>query len=554
MDEVAQHLRTIYYNPNATTNQILNDLARLNNMTRAEIDAIPENQPLLVTFRNDSYTHMQPLTPPPWAVAGSARTYLIITESTDYHAKQTYRVAMGTNYGINPDVDLTQFLNWDAMLISYPQGNANYTPSDAQHILMNLRDNPLRDRIIFSHSMGLALTRINPDATRNDKPADLVSLESLRIYLQKQELSRPIIFNAAGNEFPGAGRNMPPYLTSHSPRTINVGAVGKYNIRQLGNGANIISPYSTLGGELCAVLPTEYGKQMEGTSFTTPLLAGVFRQFIEWYGDDLSYEEIMAAGMMTATRDLLDLDTVNGYYRTGARGPEAVPALFRSNGAGLPYSERCGPGIADFQTWNAKLMDMVVHKRANPSTQSVDLQSHWLPANVAASTRTLANGETEYLYKIPVPENMTLGRLTFFVPQHAGAHSEVTVRTPSGFEVLLPRSYYDTISTHAFAYEDVKGGDHIEIRTTKPLASSAAIMLRGHADGNAIQMLREQLRNDGTLPAPLRTFAGSQEVPSYAPPSKPIPPANDNNTNATVSLAPVNRIIKPIPMPTWDPR
>src|SRR5690606_16434952 len=122
--------------------------------------------------------------------------------------------------------------------------------------------------------------------------------------------------------------------------------------------------YSTMGGELCAMLPSEFGRQMEGTSFTTPLLAGAYRQFVEWYGDHLTNEEIIAAGMMTAKRDLLDLDPVAGYYRTGPRGPEAVPALFRTNGGGLAYSERCGPGVADLGAWNETLKRMVAMKQA----------------------------------------------------------------------------------------------------------------------------------------------------------------------------------------------
>jgi hypothetical protein len=551
MAELAQHLQTIYHAPNATPDQILDETARLNNMTRAEIDALPDNATILVNFKNDSYTHVSPLTPPPWAGNNKGRSYVIIIESADYHGKQTYRVAMGTNYGLNPKADMSQFLNWDAMLIGYPGATGSYTPSDAQHMLLNLGDNPLRDRIIFSHSMGLTLARINPDSFRNDREADSVSFEMLRLNLARLEKSRPIIFNAAGNEYPGAGRNVPPFMTSHGARTINVGAVGRYPVPQLGNNNPTISPYSTLGGEFCAMLPTEYGDQMEGTSYTAPLLAGTYRQFVEWYGDDLTYEEIMAAGLMTAGRDLRDLDTVNGYYKRVPGGVEAVPALFRTNGAGLGYSERCGPGVANIPLWNAKLVEMVQMKRAMIAAgqKPAEMKSQWLPAGTPRTVTT--NGVTEYIYKVRVPESTTLGRLTFLVPQHAGAHSAVTVKTPSGFTVTLPHSLYETISTHAFAYEDVKAGDTIEIRTTAPLANTAAIIVRGHAPGNAIAALRDSLRKDGILPAPLRTFAGANEVKAYPPPSPPIKPANDNKKTGGPGID--NAPVTPAPMPTITP-
>lgn len=549
MREMAAHLQSIYAIPNATEDQILDDLARLNNMTRTDLDALPDNASVIVNFKNDSFTHVSPLPPPPWAATDKpARSYVIIIESADYHGKQTYRVAMGTNYGINPQADMSQFLNWDGMIITYPTPVGNYSPSDALHILMNLGDNPLRDRIIFSHSMGLTLGRINPDSFRNDRPADSVSFEMLRIYLDRLERSRPIIFNAAGNEYPGAGRNVPPQMTAHTPRTINVGAVGRYPFPELGNGQRIIAPYSTMGGEICALLPTEYGTQMEGTSYTTPLLAGAYRQFVEWYGNDLSYEEIMAAGLMTADRNILDFDPVNGYYRTlPGNNVAPVPALFRTNGGGLPYSERCGPGLANLDLWNKTLQNMVTEKRAliaagqTPSA----MQSHWLPAGKPQIV-TGAGGATEYVYRIRMPENMTLGRTTFLVPQHTGAHSAVTVKTPAGFTVTLPHSLYETISTHALAFEDVKAGDAIEIRTAQPLADTAAIIVRGHADGNMLQVLRDQLRRDGIMPAPLRTYAGAREVGVYPPPSRPIPPANDNKKNGE---NPVQQKLPPAIMP-----
>jgi hypothetical protein len=550
--ELATYLRSVYRDPNASAEDIIQELMLVNGMTREELEQAPEDKRLIFAFRNDSYDHVQPLTPPAWAKPGTAKTYLIIIESADYHAKQTFRVAVGTNYGINPHVDLSQFLNWDAMLISYPNGGGKYIPSPAQHILLNLGDNPLGDRIIFSHSMGLALTRINPDATRDQKPADGIAFETLRLYLQRLERSRPIIFNAAGNEYPGAGRNVPPFLMAHSPRTLNVGAVGRYPIPALGNGQQIIAPYSTMGGELCAALPHEFGSQMEGTSFSTPLMAGAYRQFVEWYGDELSYEEIMAAGMMTARRDLLDLDEINGYYRsTPNGGKQAVPALFRTNGGGLAYSERCGPGVVDLNAWNETLKRMVEIKRQTGATAQVE--SHWIGAGAPAETVKKPDGTTEYIYRIAVPDDMTLGRLTFLVPQHEGAHSEVYIKSPSGFEIHLPRSLYDAVSTHAFAYEDVKKGQVIEIRTTQPLGAEAAVILRGHADGNAIQKLREALRADGTLPKPMRTYAGEREVAAYPPPGKPVTPANDNGEKTAAPRPDANRIIAPIPLPGMGP-
>jgi hypothetical protein len=208
----------------------------------------------------------------------------------------------------------------------------------------------------------------------------------------------------------------------------------------------------------------------------------------------------------------MDFDPAGGQLVKDGNALHSVPALWRTNGAGIPIHERCGTGNMNRETvklWNDTLKRMVELKGSQPK----DLNYRSFKLEIGQPDVSLnSDGTKSYVYRLVAPEALTLDKLTFLVPQERGHHSEVFVKTPSGFEVQLPKSMYDVVSTRAFVYEDIKAGDAIEIRTAEPLAAHAGMYLRGQAQGNIIQQIREELRQRGVLYAPLKNMIGSQIV------------------------------------------
>ncbi len=494
--------------------RIMADLAEINGFSLSDIQSgtlvLDQKKPLLVVFHNDNFHHMDTLVAPS-TYDPEHKVALAVIEDSDYHGKRTLGVASNTAYALNRNVDLSRFYSWNENFFRYP----GPTASTALRMMMNLAGTPLQDKIMFSFSMAMAIDYKDADRMRAARRSDDTNFEEIRRFLNEMETNKPIALIAAGNwrqEIQGKGdgdeRYVQSYLITHSPRAVNIGAAGSYEMFGGGNKTTI-SPYSSFGGDKCSILPKFLGEQQEGTSFATPTAAAVMRQFLEWYGNKLTFEEIMAVGMMTGARDVLDFDPAGGQIN----GNKSVAGLFRTNGAGLPVHDRCAGGTMDRSTvaqWNELLKQMVEFKKtakANP-----ELRSHYLDFGTPTETRKDAQGKAEYVYRVTVPQNMTLGKLTFLLPQEMGKHSEVFVKTPSGFEIHMPKSHYDVVSTQAFNYEDVKAGSVIEIRTGEPLGKAAGMYLRGHDNGNTIQMMRDHLRTQGILKAPLQTMLGDKPI------------------------------------------
>src|SRR5690606_32244386 len=127
-------------------------------------------------------------------------------------------------------------------------------------------------------------------------------------------------------------------------------------------------------------------------------------------------------------------------------------ARFSVNGAGLPFHTRCGAGVLDTVKWNETLARMVELK-AQPDVNAAEF-SRVIQIGNAVQTPD-ADGNGQYVYRVAVPQDMTLGKMTLLLPQYPGAHSDVTVRSPSGFEAVMPRALFHAVSSHALAYEDV---------------------------------------------------------------------------------------------------
>lgn len=518
----------IFYIPNTPMDDIIRAIAQLNGMNPDDAVAdkimLKRGSTLVMAHRNDLYDFLPRLTPPPSADP-ARRVDLVVIEGGGAggddggHQKRTFGSAASANWAINPQVDFSRFFAWEENFMGWPgmQGQMS-DESNALRALLAAENNPLRDNLIFTQSMEISVGKpgIFPkpkssyiDEVRQQNVPNGTDIEAMRRALDILERTEPIIFTAAGNQYAnGEGPYKQAFATSHGPRTYIIGAAGKYNVFVDGKltPAYVISHYSTGGADMCAPLPPFLDEQQEGTSFSTPLHAGLFRQENEWFGNILTPEEMMAAAMMTADRNVMD------YLSPTTIGAlpfdlmySAQMAKFDTNGGGLPYHQRCGAGVLDIQKWHDALLRMVELKMA-PGT-NVSEFSETIAIGDAVTTPS-EDGKGQYVYQVTVPQDMTMGKLTMLLPQYPGQHSDVTLRSPSGFELLMPRGIFQTLSTHALAYEDVKAGQVIEIITDKPLAPGAEMILRGHTGVNPVALLRDELRANGTLPAPLTTIGG----------------------------------------------
>lgn len=548
MRSFAERFTKNFYEENASIDRIFNEIAQLNGMDNIQL-CEPENLaedercPMLwVPYKNDTYAHFERLVPPT-DIDPDRRVHLFVTEMEGYHQKMATRAAAGSNYAINPDVDYSQFhVLADAVWAAHVQLGMDRS-SQALEILQH-PENPLRDNIVFTSSMhavfvaqdnrpGGVFGDLQAQHIRNDRGPDHAPLENIRANLQRAEEASPILFQAMGNEYPYDTGWSADGSDLQTGRTVMVGATGMYPTRQ-GDDVFAIAPYSSPGADLCFRLPSELGDQNEGTSFATPNGAGVYRQMSEWYGHQLSFEEIMAAAMMTASQQTPEVNN---------RGM-VTQVTYRTNGAGMAFNDRCGAGDVNPTVWNETLKEMVALKAGldNPGDAFYD----FIDIGDATAIETLDNGDHEYTYSITVPQDMTLGKLTFLLPQESGAHSEVMVRMPSGFKMVLPKSLTDVVSTAAFNYEDVKAGDVIEIVTGEPLSENATFVLRGLEDGNAIQALRNALQDRGALYEPLMsvtsdgTITNDDGVPAdfdLSPDLEPLP-GEDEDEHAENAAAP----------------
>lgn len=545
--DAAQHFQRKFYKPGLAADQIATELALLNGIDPAKIGEkmnLGPNQGLLMPLANDSHNQLARMTPP--ANATNREVDLVVIEPADDHGRNTFRVATGTAYSINPNVDLSQFHSLSEMLPDFPDP----TMSDAVRMLLSAENSPVRDRIVFSHSMAFKADEPVLDRLRNSHGPDNPAYENIRLFLERMDRAKPTIFSAAGNFWPKEGRYIQSQQALHSPHAVLIGAAGQYPVNLMGQKGHVMAPYSTHGADVCAPLPSFLQEQMEGTSFSTPRTAALYRQMAEWYGDRLSFEEIMAAALMTADRDVLDYVDFSALGKSPLMAPDKFktkPAEFSTNGGGLPNHERCGAGVINVERWQEALNTLLTLKRAGMdaegSTTTVGV------SNPVEITPTQPGGRTEYVYSVVVPSDMTLGKLTFLLPQYQGRHSEIVVRTPGGFEKHMPKSISDVVSTFAFAYEDVKAGDIIEIRTTEKLAPSAGIMLRGHAPGNAIAILRHHLQAKGILPEAAKSMEGNKVVGPIKPVTvlqdKAPEPATGSNVPASVPDMPQRPVIPP---------
>ncbi|MBI4030516.1 MAG: hypothetical protein HY370_02475, partial [Proteobacteria bacterium] len=544
---------------------LMREIARMSGLNYEALktgDAvIAPGQAMWVNYFNDSITNLKTL-PPATKKDGKEVSLIIIEGERDkpdeanYHGKMTMRAAAGTAFSLNPGAGLSNIFRNNEGLLSIGEDFSKTPNIKVNDFAMNAASQSLRlllgrPDVIFSHSMALSAPQKNFDAFRDSQDDDSIAYAGNRFLIERMmgEYRSPMM-SAAGNfrwSSPQVGGFSPegPYIqdhaTMHTPYAVNIGAAS-ISERPGSLGEIVIEDYSSYAGDICAVIPEFQGERESGTSFSTPVFAGIQKEAMERYGESLTAGEIITAAMMVARRNVLDLDYTGGRFEWPKEKPEndislnglialrllPVPAWFDVNGGGLPHHIRCGAGVLDadgVMKLDLTLKEMKEIKEKNMNGAGAEFEK--ILSAGAPETRTVRDEKDgkekkEYVYKISAPENLTLSRLTFFVPQAVRMHSDITVITPAGFKKILPRSHVGGIvSMNAFAIEDVRKGDVFEIYAEQPLGKTAGMILRGwenggKPDGNVIQIMRDRLRMEGILPAPLTFLVGGKVVESKA--------------------------------------
>ena len=388
------------------------------------------------------------------------------------HNDVTYSIAMGTAQAINPKSDLTKIFPWGSRSLEL------YTDSSflstAMKLMLNLGGTPMQNLVVFSSSFGPDLTQGLASIIRQHTDENSFDLQTALFFQKYLESGTPIVFQAAGNSYLEEGNFMNTIGITNGPRTVLVGAAARYSTKDNSRHQFVVFPQSSIGADLCAPLPRINGKLMLGTSCSTPVAAALYKQFTEWYSTKLSYDEIIAAALLTAHKHILMFEDPRTAYNTILYG-KSVAGL-KTESADLGVRSQCGAGVINEQKWQNALNWMAKNK-----TKSSESISQLLPL------KKVGDG----VYVVVVPRALTLSRLTFFVPQARDQHSNIYVEMPSQPEVKLPLSATEALSTFAFANQDLKAGAKITVRASEPLLDSAGIVVRGELDGNVIQKFRK---------------------------------------------------------------
>lgn len=409
---------------------------------------------------------------------GRTKVSLILAEPNGWekHNENTFLIATGTAQDVNPAADFTQFFSLDSMLDIYTDDANPAHISNALKFLLNLNGSPLQNRVVFNSSDGLDLPRDTASIVREGLNADSFDYQTALLFQQYLEAGKPIVFQAAGNGYLEEGNFMNNWGIINGPRTALIGAVARYATKDNVHGKFVVFPESATGADLCAPLPKIDGKLMLGTSCSTPVISAVFRQFAEWYGSKLSYDEIIAAALLTADKDILAFSDPYGAFNAILNGKPI--ADLKTEPADLGIEAQCGAGVMNEVNWQKALDWMSQNK-----TQSTPSVSQIVPL------KKIDDG----VYAAVIPHAITSSRLTFYLPQAVNHHSDIFVQTPSHPDVQLPLTATEVLSTFAFANQDLKAGDKIIVNASEPLLNSAGIVVRGEPDDNVIQKLRDHL-------------------------------------------------------------
>ncbi len=328
----------------------------------------------------------------------------VLSGEEDHH-ENTTRVVQGVGKALEPSIENNHIWPVVEQFQSSMRSELDVADRDLKKGLrVAMRsDEAENGSIVFSYSMGTKYDGTEREETKFQQGNSPLYYKEQQTFWDRVD---PITFVAAGNEY-GQGRvYQNGQANFHGNRQLWLGAVGAYDDQPEAIGCD-----SNLGADLCAPMTHDQGVQYHGTSFAAPFMAGSYRVQSERYGqsdtlpEGLTFDEMIATAMLTARRDIFERNRRN-------KETVAGPATFTTNGGGLPYHPRCGAGLLDNHAWDAANTDMVMLKRERGVTS--ELIEEFVAAKPMPSKT--ASG---YRYRLPVPQDMTLGRLTFYLPQTA---------------------------------------------------------------------------------------------------------------------------------------
>ncbi|MCB9991519.1 MAG: LysM peptidoglycan-binding domain-containing protein [Rhodospirillales bacterium] len=480
------------------------DVATLNGIEVTDI--IRPGQTLNIPIFDD-YSLRQSLKEP--KVIDGQPTTLIVAETGNTHHAKTFSTAHSASKSLDPSQSGGDVIAMDThtlSAISPEMVRAFETAIDnGEDIVVS---------ISASNDYNNARLALKQQSSRFNI-SDIKDYEYLNDLANKGDI---VVFASAGNSYEDMlGHNQVALAEGLGKNSVIVGAAKEFN------GKIHVEEYSSPGADVLGRPLTLYdGQNIGGTSYSTPDLAAVYKELNEFYGGTLEPNEIIAAGYMSTNLELIDDD-----YEKGTQSP----IQFETNGAGRPYHFRAGAGMIDEQRWNENLEKMATIKRMMQHEPDFIEHEVNLKENGYEVRPLEHENASEYVYKIPVPEDMTLDKITLIVPQEDNARGEISIRSPSGFEVQQPYALTEMSATTALALEDVKAGDEIELRSSFPFKDEASITVRGYQDGNAVQALRDHLQENDLMPKPHSTYVGGELAQEQE--QAPEPPAAETPETVT---------------------
>ena len=324
----------------------------------------------------------------------------------------------------------------------------------------------------------------------------------------------PKILISAGNNYQDDREQYSIMPQIGSRNAFSVGAT-----QQDEKGGSYIAPYSSPGADFTSTpLIAVEGQKVFGTSFSAPTLAAAAAQMNTWYGDRLSFEEIMYTAMLSTRIDISDCRQDEG---NECKAPNLETGIFVTNGAGLPHHARAGAGEIDLKLWKDNLDKLATLK------QGQDLQNRPVTLDIQAADLVNARGPDHngvYHYDVQVPADIMVGKMI----AEAGPLVKVQIESPSGYQSYMGPSVQSAahVATSAFAFEEYKAGDTIRIASDKPLDDQFRLRVQGQEPGSALGALRDTLQAEGKMLTPHSTYengakAGQEYVQTYF--AQPMP-------------------------------
>lgn len=370
-----------------------------------------------------------------------------------------------------------------------------------------LRSDQVREgRVVFSQSMGEIGHENAETAARMFQAHTPVRYAERELDFWDQEIN-PVIFMSVGNNHKRGDLSQDSSMDTHTSRAMEVGAA-EWRVEYWA-----IPEYSDIsGGDILGPIVSENGTLYSGTSFSAPFTASGYREMAARHGfsSGLEYDEMVFA-MMASTDKNVKSDSPHAPIDW---------VEFNVNGAGIAYHPRAFSGVYNPHRADALALEMREVKRDLGLTDGVVRQQVDLDIR-DASVNTAEGGQTsEYVYRVTVPTDMTISRLSLYLPQEQNNKTPITLESPSGYSFVLPVSKEGMVSTRALFAEDVTSGQELIIRTSSPLVNHKSgndantpdeapfVVFRGLEPNNAIAAMRETMLQDGRLLTPLSRVSG----------------------------------------------